>query len=183
MPLRSSTHKYGTVAVLIHWVSAFAVIMMLVSGLAMGREDDLVSTILPFHVALGVVVGVLTLFRILWWVAFDKHPEPADPKSSLQNRLAQIVHLGLYVVIVVMVASGIGMIALTGAAPAIFGDGSLPDFGDVPPYTAHEIVSRLLIVLAIGHIGAALFHQFVRRDGLIGRMGVGRHRAPPSELR
>ena len=183
MPLRSSADKYGTVAILIHWLSALAVILMLLSGLAMGREDDLVPTILPFHLILGVTVGALTLFRILWWLAFDKHPEPADPKNSLQNRLAQIVHLGLYVAILVMVASGIGMVALSGAAPTIFGGGMLPDFDDLAPYDAHELVSRLLIVLAIGHIGAALFHQFVKRDGLIGRMGVGRHRLPPSELR
>jgi cytochrome b561 len=170
MSLRSTPAKYGNMAVSIHWLSAIAVILMLISGLAMDRDDDLVPIILPFHVALGIVVGVLTLFRIVWWLAFDRHPAPADPKNSLQNRLAQMVHLGLYAVIVVMVSSGIAMVALSGAAPAIFGGGPLPDFDELAPYTAHGLVSRLLIALAIGHIGAALFHQFVRRDGLIRRM-------------
>lgn len=34
----------------------------------------------------------------------------------------------------------------------------------------HALMSRLLIALALGHIGAALFHQFIRRDRLIRRM-------------
>ncbi|QQR39157.1 cytochrome b [Devosia rhizoryzae] len=170
MSLKSTAHRYGNMAVVIHWLSALAVILMLMSGLAMGNNDDLVPRVLPFHLILGIVVGVLTLFRVLWWLVFDKHPEPADPVNSLQNRLAQVVHLGLYVAILVMVASGIATVALTGAAPAIFGGGALPDFEDVAPFMTHSLLSRLLIVLAIGHIGAALFHQFVRRDGLIRRM-------------
>lgn len=170
MSLRSSSIRYGKVAVSIHWLSALAVILMLWSGLAMDNNDDLVGTLLPWHVALGVVVGVLTLFRIVWWLAFDKHPAPQQGISRLQARLAQIVHLGLYVAIVVMVASGIAMLALSGAAPAIFGGGPLPKFDDLAPYAAHALVSRLLIALALGHIGAALFHQFIKRDRLIRRM-------------
>ncbi len=49
--------------------------------------------------------GVLTLFRILWWVAFDRHPEPAQGMSRTQEALARVVHLGLYAAILVMVAS------------------------------------------------------------------------------
>lgn len=35
---------------------------------------------------------------------------------------------------------------------------------------AHGAVSKLLLVLALGHIGAALWHHYIRRDGLIGRI-------------
>ena len=173
MSLRSSTDRYGHVAAAIHWLSALAVILMLISGLVMDNVDDAAGSVLPFHVLLGVLVGALTLFRILWWLAFDRHPEPVDPPNSLQNRLAQILHLGLYLAILIMVASGIATVAISGAAPAIFGGGALPDFDDLAPFGAHALVSRLLIVLALGHVGAALFHHFVRRDGLIRRMGFG----------
>jgi cytochrome b561 len=172
--LKSSTSKYGTVAASIHWLSALAVILMLVSGLVMGNEDDLVPAILPFHLALGFVVGLLTLFRILWWLAFDRFPQPVAGISPLQHRLSQVVHLGLYLAILVMVSSGVATIVLSGGPGAIFGGGEMPDFDDVPPYDVHELVSRLLIGLALAHIGAALFHQFIKRDGLIGRMMPGR---------
>lgn len=173
MALKSSTERYGAIAVSIHWVSALAVILMLASGQAMGWNDDLVGNILPIHVLMGLVVGVLTLFRIVWWLAFDRQPRPVAGISAGQERLARAVHLGLYVAITIMVVSGIAMLALTGAAPQIFGGGSLPEFDEVAPFAAHSLVSRLLLALVAGHIGAALWHQFIRRDGLIGRMRLG----------
>lgn len=170
MPIKSSPERYGAIAAAIHWVSALAVILMLISGLVMDNADDLVPSILPGHIVLGVLVGLLTLFRIIWWWLFDRQPRPAAGMSRAQERAARLVHLGLYGAIVIMVGSGVGMVALTGAAPAVFSGGVLPDFDAVPPYAVHGLMSRLLIVLALGHIGAALFHQFIKRDGLIGRM-------------
>jgi cytochrome b561 len=38
---------------------------------------------------------------------------------------------------------------------------------------AHGFMSRILLVLLVDHVGAALYHQFVRHDRLLGRMGVG----------
>ena len=170
MSIKSSPDRYGAIAAAIHWVSALAVILMLVSGLVMDNAGDLVPSILPLHIVLGVLVGLLTLFRIVWWWLFDRQPRPVAGMSRAQEWAARLVHLGLYGAIVIMVASGVGMVALTGAAPAVFSGGVLPDFDAVPPYVVHGLVSRLLIALALGHIGAALFHQFVKRDGLIGRM-------------
>lgn len=173
MTTKSSADRYGSVAASIHWVTALAVILMLASGQNMSLNDDLVGSILPIHVALGVLVGVLTLFRILWWVALDKHPAPQAGMSAAQTRLAQIVHVGLYLAVLAMVFTGIGMVALTGAAQQIFGGGPLPRFDDVPPFTGHSAISKVLLVLALGHIAAALWHHFIKRDGLIGRMRIG----------
>ena len=85
---------------------------------------------------------------------------------------AQMVHLLFYVVILGMIASGIGMIALSGAAPLIFGGNGalLPDFWKYPPRLPHSIGARLLLALLALHVGAALYHHFVRRDGLLWRM-------------
>ena len=35
-------------------------------------------------------------------------------------------------------------------------------------------MSRLLLVLLVAHIGAALYHQVIRRDRLMGAWGWGR---------
>jgi cytochrome b561 len=40
----------------------------------------------------------------------------------------------------------------------------------------HAIAAKLLVALIVLHIAAALWHQFVRRDGLLRRMGFGIHR-------
>jgi cytochrome b561 len=173
MNIRSSPDRYGAIAASIHWVSALAVILMLASGQAMDWNRDAVGAVLPIHVSLGLLLGLLTLVRILWWVAFDRQPLPLAGTGRGQAGLAKAVHLALYGAIIVMVASGIAMLALTGAAPQIFSGGALPQFDQVAPFAAHSLVSKLLLVLVAGHIGAALWHHFVRRDGLIGRMGFG----------
>ena len=89
---------------------------------------------------------------------------------------ARVVHYGLYAAILVMVSSGSATIILSGANLQLLGAAPLPlpDFTQAPPLTVHGLLARGLIALLIGHIGAALWHQFVRRDRLLARMGVGR---------
>lgn len=173
MGLKSSTSRYGAIAAAIHWLSALTIILMLVSGLVMGEEKDLVPLILPWHVTLGVVVGALTLFRIVWFLVFDRRPDPVAGMGAMQEWAARLVHLGLYLSVLVLVSSGLATLALSGGPAAVFSGGPLPDFDDVPPFEAHELVSRLLIGLVIAHVGAALWHHFIRRDDLIGRMRLG----------
>ncbi|MBP2446001.1 cytochrome b561 [Rhizobium leguminosarum] len=72
-------------------------------------------------------------------------------------------------------ARGVGMIALSGAAQSIFGAGmELPDFHLYPPRLPHGLGANLLLGLLFTHVGAALFHQFIRSDGLLSRMWYGR---------
>ena len=50
----------------------------------------------------------------------------------------------------------------------------LPErFTVYPTFIAHALLAELLVVLAAIHIAAALFHQFVLRDGLLSRMAYG----------
>ncbi|MHA6940133.1 cytochrome b/b6 domain-containing protein [Ralstonia pseudosolanacearum] len=38
----------------------------------------------------------------------------------------------------------------------------------------HGIGARLLLLMALVHAGAALYHHFIRRDGLLRRMWFGK---------
>ena len=40
-------------------------------------------------------------------------------------------------------------------------------------YTAAIYAARAMLGLLALHVGAALYHQFIRRDRLMARMGVG----------
>lgn len=172
MSLKSTPTHYGNIAVALHWISALAIILMLISGLVLaGATDPAQAAMLArFHVFLGLSVAVLTVLRIVWWLAFDKHPAPLVGTGRAQEWAARLVHLGLYGAIIMMVASGLGLVLLTGALPQIVSGLALPDFSAAPPSAVHGLVGRLLILLAIGHIGAALYHQFLRRDNLLARM-------------
>jgi cytochrome b561 len=116
-------------------------------------------------------VLALTVLRIVWW-RFDRKPQPIAGSSHWQERTAQVMHVLFYVVILGMIASGIGVLALSGAAHVIFGGESalLPDFWNYPPRLPHAVGARLLLALLVLHVGAAFYHHFVRDDGLLWRM-------------
>ncbi|MBB3398744.1 cytochrome b561 [Rhizobium sp. BK538] len=73
------------------------------------------------HIPAAIIALLLTTFRIVWWWFFDKKPEPVQGSLLWQERLARGVHIAFYIVILGMIASGIGMIVLNGAGPFIFG--------------------------------------------------------------
>ncbi|HQZ12798.1 MAG TPA: cytochrome b/b6 domain-containing protein [Devosia sp.] len=175
MSLKSTATRYGSVAIAVHWTSALVILAALGGGLVMGNATDpaLIRTILPFHMTLGVLALLLTLFRIAWWIWSDKRPDPVEGLPVAQEWAARIVHGLLYVLLVALVASGLATTVLSGALPALLSGAPLPDFDLVPPRAAHGIFAWVLIALLVFHIGAALYHQFIRRDRLLARMGLG----------
>ncbi len=72
-----------------------------------------------------------------------------------------------------MAASGIGLTALSGAGAVLSGVEAaalLPDFRAYAPRVPHRAGARILAALLVLHVGAALHHHFIRRDGLMRRM-------------
>jgi cytochrome b561 len=178
MAVKSTTDRYGTVAIAIHWVAAALIVALLVSGFRVSGAADPAAkaAFLRFHAAMGAAILALTLARIAWWWFADRKPLPVADQPPLLHRAASAVHLVFYVVIIGLAASGIGMMVLSGAGPIVFGgaSGALPDFWNYPPRVPHGIGVRVLIALLILHVGGALYHHFVRGDRLLARMGIGR---------
>ena len=172
MPAKSTATKYGSVAIAIHWTSALAVILTFGAGFVVANVNPQ-PAILIAHIVLGSIVLLLTLLRIVWWVVADKRPKPAADQPRWQQMTANTVHLALYAILLLMASSGIMTLVLSGALPTLLSGGPIPDFAELVPRLAHGIMSRLLLALFVLHVAAALFHQFVRRDHLLARMGVG----------
>ncbi|MCP3367917.1 cytochrome b [Bradyrhizobium cajani] len=175
--LKSRPNRYGAVAVSIHWLSALLIVALLGSGFraATAVEAAVKAGILRFHIPIAIIVVLLTFVRIVWWWWFDRRPLPVQGSADWQERIAGWVHVAFYVVIFGMVASGIGMMILSGAGPAVFGatGAALPNFTDYPPRAPHGLGAFILVALLVLHAGAALYHQFVRGDGLLRRMWYG----------
>lgn len=177
MALKSDTSRYGTVARAIHWITALAILAMIGSGLAADAASgqSAAVNILRFHAATGVAVVLLTISRILWWVFADRRPADTASTPRWQALAAHGVHYAFYVVIILLGSSGIAMIVLSGAGNILFGGvaSPLPRFEDFLPRGPHGLLAWALIGLAALHIAAALYHQFVIKDRLLGRMGIG----------
>ena len=177
MSLKSTPQRYGTVAAAIHWTTALAIAALLVAGFVAARaaEGDTRIGILRFHVALGLAVVLLTLFRIGWWWFADKGPGAVQGMARWRHAAAWTVHRLLYAAILVLGSSGIATLIASGAGPVLLGgNGTLPQFDVYPPKTAHWFAAWALLALLVTHVGAALEHQFIRRDGLLARMRLGR---------
>jgi len=178
MPARSTPTRYGAVPIAIHWITALALLGLLVSGFRAAdmMDDAAKATILRVHTAVGVAVLALTVARILWWIAIDRKPPYPASMPRWQEIASSAVHGLLYLAILLMAGSGIAMMALSGAADIVWGGGPgpLPDFRDFAPRGAHGLGASLLIALTLAHVAAALYHQFVLRDRLLARMGLGR---------
>jgi cytochrome b561 len=173
MSLKSTPTRYGSVAIAIHWSSALAVILTFAAGLVMANSAPVPPALLVAHIVLGSLVFLLTLLRIVWWIVADKRPAPAPGQPRWQELTAKLVHAGLYVILVLMATSGITTIVLSGAIPALIAGVPVPDFSELIPRVAHGIMSKILLALFGLHVGAALYHQLIRRDHLLARMGVG----------
>jgi cytochrome b561 len=178
MAIKSSDNRYGTVAIILHWSVALAIIALLFLGFrAAGTQNEaLKAGLLRAHVSLGILTLLLTAVRIVWWVFLDRKPAPVEGTPAWQEYSARAVHFLFYVVIIGMAFSGIGMVVLSGAFPVLFGSSgkTLPDFWITPPRAAHGLGAYLLCVMIALHVAAAAYHQLIRRDALLSRIGLGR---------
>ena len=176
--MKSTSEKYGRVAITIHWLSAIAILAMLGSGFRAASITDSAAkeTILMFHVSLGVTILLLTLFRVYWWLCVDQKPSPVEGDPAWQIMTAKTIHVLFYIVILGMVGSGIGMMALSGAGTILFGSsaGTLPDFNNYLPRVPHGLGAKLMVALFVFHAAAAMYHHFIKKDELIWRMWFGK---------
>ncbi|PIE15732.1 MAG: cytochrome B [Rhodobacterales bacterium] len=175
--MKSTANRYGTVAIILHWTIAALIFVLMGSGFraAFMLDDAAKQAILKLHVPLGLLLILLTLLRLLWWVFIDTKPQPVAGTSRPQFIVAKAVQGMFYPAILLMVASGMTMMAMSGAGDVLFGSapGTLPDFTRYAPRLFHGLGAFLMIALLALHIGGALFHQFIQKDGLLRRMWFG----------
>jgi cytochrome b561 len=170
--------RYHKALVVLHWVLA----VLLLVALAMGTFQ--LKTIpntspekifaLRAHMIAGGLILVLMLVRLVVRLR-TRHPAPATTGNPLLDRLAPVMHWAMYALVLVMAGSGVAMSVMAGLPAIVFGgSGTLPaSFDALPPRAVHGLVAKLLLLAIALHVVAALFHHFIRRDGLLRRMGFG----------
>jgi cytochrome b561 len=136
------------------------------------------------HHTNGFLILLLVTLRLLWR---STNPTPALPASlaTYQRWLARGTHAFLYLLLFAFPLSGwAALSAYEGEFPIFFfGWDAVPRLvpqadGSHAPYEfyaeIHETCWRIGAVLLALHAGAALWHQFIVRDGLLARMWHGR---------
>lgn len=184
MALRNTTNEFGTLARILHWLVAAGIVALVTLGLQQaGLERGPEKTEIRFiHASIALSVFFLMTVRIFWRFMNEVPAHPVGT-PAWQRLTAAIVHWGLYAAIFVQLFSG-GMTVATGGRP-------LPFFGlfSIPLPVAedsdnhhfweeiHEFAWRIVVLLVIVHVVAALYHHFVAKNDVLRRMTVGLRQA------
>lgn len=165
------TFRYAKLQVAVHWLAAVLIVFLLATGtLVMAELPNTAEKIgnLRIHLILGGVAGLLVVIRIAM-----RRRLPVPPALP-GEALARAGHMTLNLVILLMVVSGMLLALESGVFDAVFGSGALPeDFKSFTPRKIHGIASRVAMGLIALHVLAALYHQFIAKDGLLARMRFG----------
>jgi cytochrome b561 len=174
--------KYHPALVILHWILVPAIMLALIMGGNVLSEipNDSPEKVgaLKGHMIIGLGILGLMLIRFVIRLRTDKPPH-ADIGNSFLNILGVIAHYVLYLMVFIMAGSGIAMSMQAGLPDIVFGGSgaALPEtFDTFAPRAVHGIVSKIFFITIILHVLAALYHQFVRKDGLLGRMWFGKRK-------
>ena len=141
-----------------------------------GSQNVFSST--GLHMILGITILVLLVIRLAvrWRTG---HPEWASAGNKFFDWVGNLTHFGLYLLTFAMTITGIILADQRGILARTFGTGSTPTPGSFSRGGFslgffHGGIWTLLLLLIILHVGAALYHQFILKDNLMGRMWFGK---------
>lgn len=174
MPIKSSEHGYGQVAVALHWISALLILGMFPLGFLMqdtGEGGRLLWYRL--HAVIGFLVLLLTVAR-LFWKLFDVKPDPPAGLSGVHLRGMELIHVLLYLGLLLLAVSGIVLNIQSGLIDVLSGKTQeFPDFAEFGARRAHGLLARIYIGLLVAHIVGVVVHQF-RHGHVFARIGIGK---------
>lgn len=178
-------NRYHPIAVLLHWLLGLALVGIFALGLYM---SDLPFSperlkLYSWHKWAGIVVFTLSFLRLFWRLTHRPPALPATIESAMPGwqRLAHhATHHGLYLLFFAVPLLGWAFSSAAGFPVVLFGVLPLPDFVPVNEGLAdvlkelHELSAFAMAGLVLLHVAGAVKHQFIDRDGLLGRMSLGR---------
>lgn len=176
--LTNSLSRYGIISITFHWLVAVSVFIMFTLGYWMVDLTYYSSwyRLAPWwHKSIGVLLFAVVMLRLLW-KTFNITPLPVSTHSLLEQRLARLAHLLLYLLLVAVMLSGYLISTADGRAIAVFDWFSLPGAGELFTGQAdiagvfHQYLAYTLIGLSLLHAAAALKHHFIDKDVTLKRM-------------
>ena len=174
----NAPRHFNFLARLLHWSMAIAILAMLFIGAAMVISLPYRVQLLDLHRPLGLAILLLALVRLANRLRHAPPPLPAD-LPRIQVLAAKASHWILYGLMLAMPVIGWAMLSAGGYPVTVFAGFNLPA---IAPHSAvlygflrplHGVLGYLLFLTILGHLGAALFHAWVRRDEVFGQMAKG----------
>jgi cytochrome b561 len=178
--------RYGSVAMTLHWLIALLVVLDFTLAISFSRFNPGDLLYLSFahrmHMSVGMVLLVLSVACVAWRLVHRSPPLPSE-MSVLLRATAKTVHVLLYVFILAVPFTGWLILSARRSPAILFGSLRWPNndflggmsytvrahYNDVP-MSSHVVISYAGMGLVALHVGAALYHRFVRHDAVLRRM-------------
>ena len=174
--LRNSSEQYGVISKLLHWVIAIVIITMLYVGYYMSDMpvSDEKYQLYSLHKASGVTLFIFVIIRLFWRI-FNISPSMPPETPKWQVLAADLNVKFLYFLMICQPLSGIFMSLYSGRSIDIFGLFSIKAFEKKEKLATlskefHEAFAVLLIITISLHLIGALYHHFIKKDGVLKKM-------------
>ena len=180
--------RYTSVAVILHWLIALLILGQIAGGLFMVKLGDnalsLKFQIYQWHKSFGILILTLSLLRLAWRL-FHRPPALPGNMSGFEKFAARSTHVGFYFLMIGMPLLGWAVVSASPYAASVptylFGVIPWPHlsifegFADRQALTdrlagLHEFFAFAILGLFALHVGAALKHHFIIKDGVLTRM-------------
>lgn len=174
--------RYGTIAILLHWVIAGLVLANIAIGLAFANSKAAeagVSSLTQLHKSIGLSVLLLSVARLAWRFTYRAPPSP-QPYALL----ARAVHLLFYILLIAIPLAGWALVSVSprNIPTHYFGLFVWPHMSwlhdlpladrrhDISAFVLiHNSLAFLTLALIALHVAGAFYHM-TRRDGVMRRM-------------
>lgn len=180
---QSTDLVYSPAARHFHWLTVAFVAIMVPLGLYMVSRgaatnfDATTNRLYDLHKLLGFVLLWIVVARLFYRLRNGAPPD--EPTLEWwQKAAAHLNHWGLYALLLLVPLLGWIGVSLYGAR-SVFGLFSLPPLAGQDQKAAETVFwlhywgAMAMLALLAAHVGAALYHHLIRRDGVLRRMLPG----------
>jgi cytochrome b561 len=169
------TAHFTVLSRILHWLMAALILAMLFIGVAMVSSLSDYHRLVSIHKPIGALILILVALRLINRLLNPPPPLPAGMPAVLRFA-AHASHWLLYALMFALPLIGWGMLSAGGYPIDLVGSFHLPA---ILPHSsalhavlrsAHTVLAYLLFATFLVHLGAALAHAFIFRDGVFQSM-------------
>lgn len=178
----NTTQSFSLPARVLHWSMAVLILAMLFIGVGMvATVSGKHQWLLAIHKPLGMAILVLAIVRLVVRLRNPPPPLPSD-LPAMQRIAALVSHWLLYALMIAMPLIGWAMLSAGGYPVMLASDLRLPAILRENALafawlrTTHGVLAYMFFFVFLAHMGAALYHALIRRDGVLRSMLGGARR-------
>lgn len=174
--------RYDGVAITLHWLTALLVVTnFILAQIWDWYPDETKGWMEDAHMSFGVLLAIVVVARLAW--RFIPGHQVSSLEAGWMRLASKATHYVLYALLVAEATLGFAFRWGGGRSMTFFATAIPPLIPEMDRAFRrelrefHEWIGWAIIILALLHALAALYHHYVLKDRVLSRMLPGRRRA------